>query len=82
MVRQLRRLHKSGSARAVIYDFILYRGPENADRLQAYAKQAGIQVLSSFNEIGGSLVIRATFPQGTLRQFQKSFPTGWFKKVA
>jgi hypothetical protein len=66
----------------MIYDFVLYHGPENADRLLDYAKQAGIQVLSSFKETGGSLVIRATFPQGTLRQFQKSFPTGWFKKVA
>ena len=65
----------------VIYDFILYRGPENADRLLVYAKQTGIQLISSFNEGGGSIVIRAAFPPRTLRQFQENFPAGWFKKV-
>ena len=66
----------------MIYDFVLFHGPENAERLLAYVKQTGIQVLSSFNEVGGSIVVRAEFPPGNLRRFQETFPmTGWYRKV-
>jgi hypothetical protein len=65
----------------MIYDFVLFHGPENAERLLAYVKQAGIQILSSFNETGGSTVVRASFPPRTLRRFQENFPAGWFQRV-
>lgn len=65
----------------MIYDFVLYSKPEQHEADLTRVKQAGVQVVDTYNE-GNSILVRAVFPKGTLRRFQNSFPTGWFRRVS